>query len=504
MRTTAVTTVTALALVFVASVMLGACIREPQAPLAPGTGGRAVADGGMDAPGGTGGADSGAGSGGRAVTGSGGAATGGAGGGGGGVSGSGGSGGAGAADGGMDAPSGTGGTIDAGPTRGPTPGRPGLNFPFPQNRESSRCIYPRGYLNEHVTAAYNKWKADTVTSDGARGHLRVKRLPSDPTDAVELGSTVSEGIAYGMMIAVYMGDQALFDSLWKYARVFPNPRTGLMSWYIKADGSGPGTNGVGAATDADEDMALALLMAEEQWGGQGTQEKPYRDLAREQIQRIWMHEVLDGKLIKPGDEWRTGWETVNISYFAPSYYRLFAKVDGNTAGWDAVITTVYDTIENSLNAANGNETNGLVPAWCTSEGMPRAGFAGAPTHYQYDSCRTPFRIGLDWCWFGEMRARDYVTKTSNFFSGIGVANIVDGYDLNGMRRPWRMGERSAVFIGPAGVGAMSSATYQTFVNDAYAAVATGTLLAGGAYYELSWTVISLLMMTGNFLDLTAY
>ena len=54
------------------------------------------------------------------------------------------------------------------------------------------------------------------------------------------------------------------------------------------------------------------------------------------------------------------------------------------------------------------------------------------------------------------------------------------------------------------VGAMSSATYQSFVNDAYAAVATGNLLVGGTYYDESWSVMSMLMMTGNFLDYTAY
>jgi hypothetical protein len=51
---------------------------------------------------------------------------------------------------------------------------------------------------------------------------------------------------------------------------------------------------------------------------------------------------------------------------------------------------------------------------------------------------------------------------------------------------------------------MSASTFQSFVNEAYAAVATRTLLAGGAYYEESWTVLSLLVMTGNFFDFTAY
>ena len=34
-------------------------------------------------------------------------------------------------------------------------------------------------------------------------------------------------------------------------------------------------------------------------------------------------------------------------------------------------------------------------------------------------------------------------------------------------------------------------------------VVWGPLMVGGAYYDESWTVLSLMMMTGNFLDLTA-
>jgi hypothetical protein len=50
---------------------------------------------------------------------------------------------------------------------------------------------------------------------------------------------------------------------------------------------------------------------------------------------------------------------------------------------------------------------------------------------------------------------------------------------------------------------MVSSTYQTFVNEAYASVATLQDLTGGTYYEDSWTVLALLAMTGNFFDFTA-
>jgi hypothetical protein len=154
-----------------------------------------------------------------------------------------------------------------------------------------------------------------------------------------------------------------------------------------------------------------------------------------------------------------------------------------------------------------------VPAWSDLNGKPNGGALGtgqtAPTNYQYDSCRTPFRIGLDWCLFGDTRAKDYVTKTSNFFSGTvgGATKIVDGYGLDGTPQPsYQTGAnaaiQSAAFVGPAGVGAMSSSTYQSFVNDAYGVLVNGKAIVGGSYYDESWMMLSLLMMTANFVDYT--
>ena len=59
---------------------------------------------------------------------------------------------------------------------------------------------------------------------------------------------------------------------------------------------------------------------------------------------------------------------------------------------------------------------------------------------------------------------------------------------------------SAVFVGGASVGAMHDPRYRAFIDAGYARVRTGTLLARSRYYNHSWTVLSLLMLSGNFLD----
>ena len=397
--------------------------------------------------------------------------------------------------------------------RGPTPPSATSKFPFPQNRQSANCTYPVAYDNADVKKVYDAWKNDLVTSDGADGFRRVKR-PAEP--GLDKDSTVSEGIAYGMLIAVYMDDQALFDDLWKYEQkhtwYYENPggggnNTSLMNWYILKDGN-VGNNGNGAATDADEDMAWALIMADKQWGGQGSLGKSYIETAKQLLGDIWKYEIDNGHLPKNGSSWGND-QSLNISYFAPAYYRVFANVTGEQKWGKDVVDYCYQVIDQNLNDSNGNKTNGLVPAFSQANGSPAVAGPGQSLafNYQYDSCRTPFRIGLDACWAHDDRAVSYVGKTSAFFGAIGAANIVDGYELNGTPKPQYpdgFNGLSAAFIGPAGVGAMHSPTYQTFINEVWDLLKLNNMWCGGQYYDESWTMMAMLMLSGNFLDYTAY
>jgi hypothetical protein len=381
------------------------------------------------------------------------------------------SGGAGGAS-GSAAMAGTGGTIAAGTSgtggslggsagsaasagtagTGPIP-MPGPPYAFPQGYRSTHCTYPTGADPAQAKKAYDRWRTELVTAEGAGDHLRVRR-PNN-----EMDTTVSEGIAYGMIFSVVFGDQDQFDKLWLYARSHANGN-GLMAWRVQSDGSITGGIGdEGAATDADEDMAWALILADKKWSGSGSIGQPYIDAAKEQIERIWNHEVDHGRgeLLVAGDS--------------------------------------------SLNDMRGNQNNGLVPAWTDPEGNPAQPWEGAPMHYQYDSARIPFRLAQDWCDFGDARAKTYLDKASSFFAGIGAAMIVDGYDLNGSPRAENpLPAQSALFVGGAGVGAMSDATRLAFVDATYQLMLTKELFPPSYYYNLCWQVFSLLMMTGNLYD----
>ncbi len=373
-------------------------------------------------------------------------------------------------------------------------------FPFPQNQRLPGCTYPTHAEADDARLAFTRFRDDIVTADGARGFLRTRR--PDTPDGVP-NTTVSEGIAYGMIIAVMFDDQALFDSFWQYALCFLNPN-GLMSWYVAADGSQ--ALGSGGATDSDEDMAWALVMAHRQWGGQGSLGETYLSHAQRQIDRLWQFEVDHGAfpgMLLPGDEWR-GQNVFNPSYFAPHQYRLFGEISGNHAGFARVIDRGYAIVAASLNEASGNTDNGLVPAWCDAAGMPLEAFPGAMTNYQTDSARLPFRLGQDFAYHGDARAQQYLAKVSQFFAALGAEQIGDGYELSGKPAPdprtVQPNPGSAVFVGCAAVGAQHDARYQTFIDAAYARVRTGKLLARSRYYNHCWTVLSLLMLTGNLVN----
>jgi endo-1,4-beta-D-glucanase Y len=373
-------------------------------------------------------------------------------------------------------------------------------FSFPHNQRLAHLSYPTHADPEDARLAFARFKDEIVTAEGARGFLRTRR--PDTPDGIA-NSTVSEGIAYGMIIAVMFDDQPLFDALWQYASCFLNTN-GLMSWYIAPDGSR--ALGSGGATDSDEDMAWALVMAHRQWGGMGALGETYLSHAQRQIDRVWQFEVDHDRhagMLLPGDEWR-GQNVFNPSYFAPHQYRLFAEISGNRDGFSRVVDRGYEIVFASLNETSGNTDNGLVPAWCDATGRPVEAFPGAMTNFQTDSARLPFRLAQDFAYHRDERAQRYLAQVSSFFAGIGAEQIGDGYELSGKPAPDPLTPRpnpgSAVFVGCAAVGAQHSPDYQAFLDAAYARVRTGELLARSRYYNHCWTVLSLLMLTGNLVE----
>jgi oligosaccharide reducing-end xylanase len=79
----------------------------------------------------------------------------------------------------------------------------------------------------------------------------------------------SEGMSYGMMIAVQINKQAEFDALWNWAKTFmyhdspAHPAYGFFSWSMKTNGV---ANDEMPAPDGEEYFVTSLYFAAHRWG----------------------------------------------------------------------------------------------------------------------------------------------------------------------------------------------------------------------------------------------
>ena len=79
----------------------------------------------------------------------------------------------------------------------------------------------------------------------------------------------TEGMSYGMMIAVQLGHKREFDALWNWSKTYmqvtdpKNPSVGYFAWSFGTDGT---PRSIGAAPDGEEYYAMALLFAAHRWG----------------------------------------------------------------------------------------------------------------------------------------------------------------------------------------------------------------------------------------------
>lgn len=150
--------------------------------------------------------------------------------------------------------------------------------------------------------------------------------------------TTSEGQSYAMLRAVWSDDRETFDAVWRWTTGHLRGRgDALFSWKWK--GRVLDRN---AATDADTDIALALLIAARRFD-----EPQYAEEALAILDDIWEQEILvvgEACHVTAGD-WskRERVPVIHVGYLAPYAYRFFAKVDPKH-DWSCVADTVYDVL----------------------------------------------------------------------------------------------------------------------------------------------------------------
>jgi endoglucanase len=206
------------------------------------------------------------------------------------------------------------------------------------------------------------------------------------------GLTTSEGQSYAMLRAVWMDDRDTFERAFRWAndnlRV-RGDRLYAWKWGRTESGAWQVLDRASAA-DADQDIAVALLVAARRWG-----RSAYRNEARVLLADIWKHEVVAtalGPVLCAGD-WAAKLErpVVNPSYLAPYAYRLFAGTERQD--WRYAVDASFRLLE----GAAALSSVGLWPDWCAID--PKTGAVtvaeGLSSDHSYDAWRVAWRLALD-------------------------------------------------------------------------------------------------------------
>jgi endoglucanase len=320
-----------------------------------------------------------------------------------------------------------------------------------------------------VARAYLEWKERFFKScdDGS-----VYVLKNDYTGSEQVAS---EGIAYGMLLAVGIGDRETFDGLWQYYREHRNGN-GLMHWLHAPCGGQEGPNG---ASDADLDAAMALILADSRWGG-------LAEDARTLVAAIGTHETQicdNGEIVlKPGDAWGGCDGRVNPSYFSPAYYRRFALIQTDRADfWNQFTTDTYEML-----AGMQDQAGGLLPDWGSGDGRAEGGDSG---QYGYEAVRAPWRIALDLAWSGSNEPRAFLKRMSETIDARGgIASMADQETFED--------KRNSAFLGSLSLSAVAvdETKFDAYVRE----WETYEELDDQWYYQASLRVLFLMTAGGYF------
>ncbi|TMA31081.1 MAG: hypothetical protein E6J87_16550, partial [Deltaproteobacteria bacterium] len=151
----------------------------------------------------------------------------------------------------------------------------------------------------------------------------------------EGGITTSEGQGYAMLRAVWSNDPNTFERVWDWTKKNLRVRGDhLFAWKWKDK-----VLDRHSATDADTDIALALLLASRRF-----ESSSYESEAREVIDDIWNLEILrvNGAFYPIAGDWarREPLAELHVAYLAPYAYQEFAKVDKEHR-WTGAVDTSY-------------------------------------------------------------------------------------------------------------------------------------------------------------------
>jgi oligosaccharide reducing-end xylanase len=366
----------------------------------------------------------------------------------------------------------------------------------------------------------------------------------------------TEGMSYGMMIAVQMDKKREFDAIWNWARTYmlitdpKNPSVGYFAWSMNTDGSPRAT---GPAPDGEEYFVMALYFAAHRWGnGKGIYD--YRAEADKILRGMRHHPVLTGTgpfrihpddppFIHPDHPWpspnntarqkaaaangghvpgapfHAPWDSrsvsigpmvdeehsmirfvpnVNVgftdaSYHLPAFYELWARWGPEE---DRAFWAKAADVSRDLFSKVAGPQTGLTPDVTYFDETQVIGPNGVPAAFGYDSWRSASNWAVDYSWWRkDPRETTLSDRIQKFLYSQGIGAFVDRYSLDGKPLSTR---HSAGMLATAAAGSLAATPGP--ISRAFVEELWNTPIPSGEqrYYDGMLYLMSMLHCSGNF------
>ncbi|MCU1247750.1 MAG: hypothetical protein JWQ49_779 [Edaphobacter sp.] len=344
----------------------------------------------------------------------------------------------------------------------------------------------------------------------------------------------TEGMSYGMMIAVQLNKKHEFDAIWNWANTYmlvtdpQNPSVGYFAWSMHTDGT-PRSDS--PAPDGEEYFVMSLYFAAHRWGnGKGIYD--YQAQADRILALMRHHPVQtatgpfrihpeDSPFLpppRPGAPPRTTPRIVTVgpmvneeakmilfvpgsdrntftdpSYHLPGFYELWSR-------WGPIEDRSFWAQASEASRAffpkTTNPSTGLAPDYANFDGTPRAGFNPMSANFAYDSWRTASNWSVDYSWWHKSPDEPILSdRIQKFLLAQGISTFADRYTLDGKPLSQRHSPGMVATTATASLAATPGDTSKAFLTALW-----NTSIPSGEqrYYDGMLYMMSLLHCSGNF------
>jgi oligosaccharide reducing-end xylanase len=258
----------------------------------------------------------------------------------------------------------------------------------------------------------------------------------------------SEGMSYGMMIAVQLDRKAEFNAIWNWAKVHMyqsstnHPACGYFAWSLSTNGV---PNDEMPAPDGEEYFVMSLYFAAHRWGN-GAGIFNYQTEADQLLTNMRHRKPIRGqtakgvmvagaifepnlKLVRFTPD-TANWEHTDPSYQLPAFYELWAEwgPSSDRAFWAAAADASREFLFRAANYVTA-----LTPDYANFDATPWAApWNRLSTDFQADAWRTAMNWSVDWAWSAKYpRERQLSDRLQAFFEAQGISSYGNRFSLDG-------------------------------------------------------------------------